>query len=145
MKNSFLSQSYVALALIKAKSQIFNEGFVTTSELNQFIIYMQREFNKRDLNIVIVNELNPEDFSIKDGIVTITDNCCYDLNSLSYKVLNVLTDVSLILDFFMKLEKEKIKTLEKLQTNILEANVENQALFRTIKNIWSYKCNEFTK
>ncbi len=135
MKNSFLSQSYVALALIKAKSQIFNEGFVTTSELNQFIIYMQREFNKRDLNIVIVNELNPEDFSIKDGIVTITDNCCYDLNSLSYKVLNVLTDVSLILDFFMKLEKEKIKTLEKLQTNILEANVENQALFRTIKNI----------
>ncbi len=34
MQYPFLAQEYVALALIKAKSEIFHENFITTSELN---------------------------------------------------------------------------------------------------------------
>lgn len=115
MVSSFLSQEYVALALIKAKFQIFDESFASTSELNRFTTFMQQEFNKRKLDIVIVHKLGIEDFSVKNGIVTVTDRCCYDLDRLSDEILGILTDKSLVLKFFMEVEKGRVEILEKLQ------------------------------
>ncbi len=112
MSNPFLSKEYVALALMKAKNQIFHESFVTTSELNQFILFMRQEFNKRELGVVITYELGREDFNVKDGIVTVTDRCCFDLEMLPDKILNILTDESLILEFFVKIETRRLEILK---------------------------------
>jgi len=68
---------------------------------------MQQEFNKRELGI--------EDFNVKNGIVTVTDRCCYDLDRLSDETLGILTDKSLVLKFFMEVEKRRLEILEKLQ------------------------------
>lgn len=115
MSSTFLSKEYVALALIKAKFQIFDESFATTSELSQFILFMQHEFNERELGIVITHELGIEDFNIKGGVITITDRCCFDLDRLPDEILNILTDESLILKFFVKIETRRLEILKSFQ------------------------------
>lgn len=116
MINSFLSQEFVALALIEAKIKFFAQSFITTSELNEFTIFMQQEFNKKETNIVIVHKLSREDFSINEGVITTTDGCCFNLNMLSDEILNILTDESLTLNFFIQIERSKLETLEKIQS-----------------------------
>lgn len=76
---------------------------------------MQREL------VVIVCKLGREDFNGNDGIVTITNRYCYDLNRVSDEILNVLTDKSLILDFFMRVEIVKLKILKDLQQKNTES------------------------
>ena len=56
MPSFFLSKKEVALVLITAKYRIFNESFATTSELHQFTSFMQQEFNKRELGVIILYE-----------------------------------------------------------------------------------------
>lgn len=128
MMSSFLSQEYVALALIKAKFEIFDESFVTTSELNQFTIFIQREFNERELGIAIVNKLSIEDFNVECGIVTVSDKCCYDLNRISDEILDVLTDKSLILKFFMIVENKKLEILKDLQQKNIESSTRDKIM-----------------
>lgn len=112
MSNPFLSKEYVALALIKAKSQIFNEDFATTSELNQFTSFMQKEFNERELGVAITYELDRIDFNVTNGIVTITDKCCLNLDWLPNEILDILTDESLISKFFVKIETRRLELLK---------------------------------
>ena len=112
MTDPFLPKEYVALALIEAKFRFFNENFATTIELNQFTEFMQRKFNERKLGIVIKHDLRLEDFNIKNGIVTITDRCCFNLKRLSNEILNILTDETLILEFFVNIETKKLEILK---------------------------------
>lgn len=111
MASLFLSNDYVALALIKAKYQIFRENFVTTTELNQFTVFMQQEFNAREFGMVIISELSRDNFNVKNDIITVTDECCIDLDLLPYKLLDVLTNESLILEFFVKIETRRLEIL----------------------------------
>ena len=122
MSSPFLSKEYIALALIKAKFQIFDESFATTSELNQFILFMQQEFNERELGVVITHELGIEDFNVKDGVVTVTDRCCFDLDRLPDEILNILTDESLILNFFTKIETRRLEILKSFQPSAAQSS-----------------------
>ena len=132
MQYPFLAQEYVALALIKAKSEIFHENFITTSELNQFTMLMQSKFNERQLETAIVHNLNPEDFNVKNGIITTTDRCCYDLVMLSCDMLNIMTDESLILNFFMSVEERRMAILENLQTKYSKIQEIGKVLSRVL-------------
>ena len=113
MNDPFLSQGYIALSLIKVKDKIFNENFVTMSELNQFTIFMQGEFNKRELGIAIVHRLDREYFNVREGIITITEKCRDNLNML--KVSDILNDESLILNFLMTFENKRLERLQNFQ------------------------------
>lgn len=112
----FLLQEYVALALIKGKENIFGENFITTSELNQFSYYVQKEFNKRDLNVVIsTGSFNRDDFDVINGIIVLKNKCFYNLNTIPVDIFKVLTDRNLVVNFFKQLEEEKMSKLNKLQ------------------------------
>ena len=116
MSTIFLSQEYVALVLIKEKETIFCENFITTSELNQFSYYMQKEFNKNGLNVVIfTGNLSREDFNLVNGIIMINNECSYNLNTVPVDIFKVLTDKELIIKFFKLLEEEKITKLNRMQ------------------------------
>lgn len=116
MMTVFLPQEYVALALIKEKENIFGENFITTSELNQFSYYVQKEFNKRDLNVVIsTGSFNIEGFDVINEIIVLKNQCSYNLNTIPVDIFKVLTDRNLIVNFFKQLEEEKITKLNKLQ------------------------------
>lgn len=129
-RNEFLlSKEYVALALIQAKTLIFSENFATTSELNQFTIFMQREFNKQKLCISFAYSRDLEDFNIKGGIVTAKEKCYYSLNDISDTIKNILTDKKLLLNFFMEVEKKRLERIENFQTKI--------SIFQTKENILS--------
>lgn len=116
MSTIFLSQEYVALVLIKEKEAIFCENFITTSELNQFSYYMQKEFNKNGVNVVIsTGKFNREDFNIINGIITIKEENVYNLNTVPVDIYKILTDKNLIINFFKQLEEEKITKLNRMQ------------------------------
>ena len=104
----------VVLFLIKAKSKIFNENFVTQSELNQFILFMQKEFNKRNLGVVITHTLYIGNFNV-NSVISITDKCYIDLNRLPDEIYNILTDESLILQFFILYETKRLEFLNKFE------------------------------
>lgn len=116
MSTIFLSQEYVALVLIKGKENIFSENFITISELNQFSYYMQKEFNKNGVNVVIsTGKFNREDFNIINGIITIKEENIYNLNTVPVDIYKILTDKNLIINFFKQLEEEKITKLNRMQ------------------------------
>lgn len=117
MSITFLPQEYVALVLIEAKEKMFVESFVTTSELNQFCYYMQKEFNKNGVNTIIsTGNFSKEDFDIVNGII-IKNTCAYDLNIIPVDILNVLTDNKLIINFLKQFEEEKITKLNEIELN----------------------------
>ena len=116
MSTIFLSQEYVALVLIKGKENIFSENFITISELNQFSYYMQKEFNKNGVNVVIsTGKFNREDFNIINGIITIKEENVYNLNTVPVDIYKILTDKNLIINFFKQIEEEKITKLNRMQ------------------------------
>ena len=116
MSVNFLSQEYVALVLIKGKENIFNENFITISELNQFSYYTQKEFNKNGVNAVIsTGNFNGENFNIINGVITIKKENVYNLNTVPVDIYKILTDKNLIINFFKQLEEEKITKLNRMQ------------------------------
>lgn len=134
MKNSFLSIGYVAMVLIKEKTQIFGESFITMSELNQFRYFMQKEFNNKNLGIAIVsNDLSIEDFNIFGGVVIPSERCCYNVDYIRSDVLNILTDENLILQFFTELENRKLKILENIQANTYNSSTKDKKLSLELK------------
>ncbi len=116
MLSPFLSKEYVAIAIIKTKYEIFNEEFITLSELNQFNQFVQQELNNQDLGIVITsNDLSRENFNITNSIVMSTESCWCSLDKPPANIYSILNDTNLVSNFLMKLEIEKLKTLENVQ------------------------------
>lgn len=116
MNTEFISLEYIALALIEAKYEFFREDFITRSELNRFRSYIQRFFNENGFGFAITgNHLTREDFVVANGVIKVTERCCYDLNHLPTKAEKVLKDTNFILQFFLQLETEKLETLKQIQ------------------------------
>lgn len=128
MDSFLLSRVYVALALIKAKNEIFNEDFATRFELNRFTIFMQNEFINRNLGIAITNDLDREELDISmDGtMIKISNRCCSRLEMLSSNVLDVLTDKSLLAEFFTKLENDRLKEIEEFSVTDIKTHKMNK-------------------
>lgn len=116
MRGKILSKEYLALALIEAKNNLFHENFATIAELNQFENFIQQQFTNQKLDIIVYsNNLSKEDFSVVNGVIMLSNNCAYNLDMLSREIYNILTDVNLIVEFFMTLEREKLNKLENIQ------------------------------
>jgi len=114
MKTRFLTNKYLLLQLINYKTRFLGENYVTISELNRFNNYLQNEFNNKNLNVVISNELNNEDFLIYNGIIESKNSI--NLDFLPTDILNIISDNNLITNFLIELEKEKIVKLEEVKT-----------------------------
>lgn len=113
MATYFLSKNYVAASLLEAKYDFYKERFITFSEFNQFDYYIQQEFNRRDLDVVINSDgLSREDFEHIGDVIIPSSGCCFNLDRLPVSVSYVLKDKELIAKFFIDLESEKLKTLE---------------------------------
>lgn len=108
---NFLKKEWVAAALAQAKIELLGKSSVTVFELQQYSEFLQNEFNSKNLDIVITNELpNSNGFSIKDGIVVIPPY--WDLYMLSDEVQQILFDSNLFISFFIELENKKIERLK---------------------------------
>lgn len=114
METKFLSTDMVAVALIKAKKQFFNEDFITISELNQFIYFLQQEFNNQELDVVITsNNLSMEDFNIVGNIIMKSNDCSVSLAWLPLNIQMILSDKKVLAKFFLNLEKERFESINK--------------------------------
>ena len=106
MEKKFLRREWIAAALAGAKSKIFGEYFITISELQQFSEFVQREFEKRKLDITIYGLIDNEDFVIKDGIIIVPES--WDICMLSNNYKSILSDENLLINFFAELKNKKV-------------------------------------
>lgn len=105
MRNTFLAREYVALALIKTAKKHFHKDFITRSELNQFEVFLQQEFNDRQLNVIIKSDpLSSDDFIMLNDVIMTSHNCSFSLSLLPLDILTVLEDSNLIVNFLTQLE-----------------------------------------
>lgn len=131
MESMILKKGYIAVALIKFKYEVFNENFITISELKKFIDFMQEEINKRNLCITITNDnLYSTNFKLVGDIITIENpKCCFDLYTLPCEIYDLLTNKTLIIEFIRILENEKLAILENLNIKLIrEQMIRNLAL-----------------
>lgn len=131
MESITLKKGYIAIALIKFKYEIFNENFITISELKKFIEFIQEEINKRNLCITITNDnLNENSFKLVGDIITIENpKCCFNLFELPGEAYDLLTNKILVIEFLKNLENEKLEALENLDIKLKrEQLIRNLAL-----------------
>ena len=115
MNTYFLGKGYVAISLIESKKHIFNEGYITISELNQFGYFLQKEFNKRNLDIIVTSEtLSYSDFKVIGEVIIPSNSCSYNLDFLPIEVLKVLYDFDFIRSFWWKLRNNKSEIKKEL-------------------------------
>ena len=115
MNTYFLGNGYVAISLIESKKHIFNEGYITISELNQFGYFLQKEFNKRNLDIIVTSEsLSYGDFKVIGEVIIPSNSCSYNLDFLPIEVMKVLYDFDFIRSFWWKLRNNKSEIKKEL-------------------------------
>lgn len=114
METKFLSNDIVAVVLINAKKIFFDDEFITISELNQFMSFLQQEFNENELDVVLVsNGLNMEDFKMVGDIIMKSNDCSVSLALLPLNIQMVLSDKRVLAKFFLNLEKERFELINK--------------------------------
>lgn len=114
MGTKFLSNDIVAVVLINAKKNFFDDDFITISELNQFMYFLQQEFNENELDVVLVsNGLNMEDFKMVGNIIMKSNDCSVSLALLPLNIQMVLSDKRVLAKFFLNLEKERFELINK--------------------------------
>lgn len=114
METKFLSKDMAAVTLINAKKDFFNDNFITISELNQFIYFLQQEFNGSKLDVIITsNDLNIEDFNMVGNIIMKSNDCSVSLALLPLNIQMVLSDKRVLAKFFLNLEKERFELINK--------------------------------
>ncbi len=107
-----LDKDFILLALINYKSEIFNERYISSTEVNKYTECVQNEFNKRNLEVVIkLGNINKDCFFEFNNLITKKDECYININILPTDILNVLNDKELLSNFYLELENEKIKKL----------------------------------
>lgn len=114
-----LEKEYLIIALVKAKSEIFGENFITLSELSEFERLIELEFNRHDINAVITSDsISMENFDMIGDVIFISKNCCYHLGFVPIIIAKILTDKNLIINFFQQLENDKLNKLKIMKHNI---------------------------
>lgn len=118
----YLDIDYVAIRLISIKKALVNENFITTSELNEFTQFLQKEYNKRKLNIIVkaLDSISNENFDIYGDVIQVSYDCVLDLDRLPQDILNVLYDNDIIVDFLIKTEENKIKKMKNAKQLVLK-------------------------
>ena len=109
-----IDNDFILLALINYKKETFDEKYTSLIELNKFTQYIQDEFNKRDLNVVIkTSGINEDCFRIIEMVLTKREDCYIDLDILPTDILNILTNKEIMSNFFLELENDKLLKIKK--------------------------------
>ena len=97
----FISNTQLAITIIKIKNCVFNMTYTTTTEFNYIKIRLQEEFNKKRIDKIITSECFEFGIKNNDGIITLTDNISNSFLVLSVDSLSEYIDniVDLIIEY----------------------------------------------
>ena len=97
----FISNTQLAITIIKIKNCVFNMTYTTTTEFNYIKIRLQEEFNKKRIDKIITSECFEFGIKNNDGIITLTDNISNNFLVLSVDSLSEYIDniVDLIIEY----------------------------------------------
>lgn len=121
MNTVFIERTYVVAGIMGCKSKyLHGEEFVTNRELNVITREMQQEFNRRNIRVVITNEIEP-DFFIRGNPIKVNESNGSSFDGIENlcsqipwsKVTEVLTDDKLICQKLLEIKQQQIQELEK--------------------------------
>lgn len=111
MGTCFMEKSYVVAAILHTKNKKKRENHVTIEEVNGVANVLQKEYNKKDLNVCITDVIDEEYFKSQENIIVINKEKGLSLDSIrqryqgyiSYKILTVLWNEAFITEAICKM------------------------------------------
>lgn len=112
MGTCFIEKSYVVAAILHTKNKKKRENHVTIEEVNGVANVLQKEYNKKDLNVCITDVIDEEYFKREEDIIVINKDKGLSLESIRQRyqgyipnnVLTVLWDEEIIIDAISKVK-----------------------------------------
>ena len=111
MGTCFMEKSYVVAAILHTKNKKKRENHVTIEEVNGVANVLQKEYNKKDLNVCITDVIDEEYFKSQENIIVINKEKGLSLDSIrqryqgyiSYNILTVLWNEAFITEAICKM------------------------------------------
>ena len=111
MGTCFMEKSYVVAAILHTKNKKKRENHVTIEEVNGVANVLQKEYNKKDLNVCITDVIDEEYFKRQEDIIVINKEKGLSLDSIrqryqgyiSYNILTVLWNEAFITEAICKM------------------------------------------
>lgn len=111
MGTCFMEKSYVVAAILHTKNKKKRENHVTIEEVNGVANVLQKEYNKKDLNVCITDVIDEEYFKSQENIIVINKEKGLSLDSIrqryqgyiSYNILTVLWNEAFIIEAICKM------------------------------------------
>lgn len=113
MKTFFLEKSYVIASIFVTKQLYLRENFVTIEECNEISNILQKRYNEKNLNVCIIDNIDPEYFTITDGVITLNKNKNVDVQSIKQRYQGYIPNIDILLVLWdNKFILENIKMLK---------------------------------
>lgn len=97
MRTFFMEKSYIVAAILCTKDKKFRKGFVTIEEANCISALVQKEFNRKNLNVCIIDNIDKDYFEIIDGVIIINSHKNLDLNSIQQRYQGYVPNLNILL------------------------------------------------
>lgn len=114
MRTFFMEKSYIVAAILCTKEKNFRKRFVTIEEANCIGDLVQREFNRKNLNVCIIDNIDKDYFEIIDGVIVINSHNNFDLNSIQQRYQGYVPNLNILLtlwdDIFITASLNKLMT-----------------------------------
>ena len=121
METTFIDKSYVIGSILNCKQKLLNERFVTFYEANYIASELQQFFNLNDLNIIIIDNIEPYLYNItnviqinKESNITlegIREMSLLRFKSSEYNIWQLLWNESLMTELLIKCHRERLTQL----------------------------------
>lgn len=106
-----MEKSYVIASIFKTKHLHFRESFVTLKECNVISVLLQKEYNNRNINVCITNDIDNNYFKVLNGIIVLNKDKNIDLQSIEQRYQGYIPNIDVLLnlwndEFILKILKE---------------------------------------
>lgn len=115
----FLETTYVVASLFSIKSRYLNENFVTKPELGYVKTLLQREYNNRNLNAIIIDGIDSEYFEDLGDIIILNKNNNVSLFTIEnkaefliYQYLLLSSTSPFLIESLLKFKQEQCEKLK---------------------------------
>lgn len=114
MSTFFMEKSFVIAAVLKTKQLHFGQNFVLLEECNVISNLLQKEYNKKYLNVCITDTIDSEYFKVEEGVIFINKERGYDMESIETRYQGYCSNIDILVTLWNdRFILEELKAMRK--------------------------------
>lgn len=133
---SFISYDLLAMTIIEIKRNVFDVEYTTLSEFHYVRMELQKEFNKKQIDIIIHSDFghfDPDNLKVQNNTITIVDNPLinYVPNSRLSDYFYIIAEI--IMEYSEKELKEKQEKFNKFKNENDAFEAKQESLLKRLQ------------